>query len=86
MDFYKSKGIQKTSNPWYWEAGHFKHELGSLILAQVFWTTSQSAKLGNPIENPMNVENVIAKQRVLSAVYRQLHHQEFIELEKILVQ
>ncbi|MEY4719468.1 MAG: hypothetical protein RL563_2086 [Pseudomonadota bacterium] len=81
MDFFKSKGIQKTSNPWYWEAGHFKHELGSLILAQVFWTTSQSVKLGNPIK-PKECRECYCQTARVSSYLSATSHQEFIKLEK----
>jgi hypothetical protein len=77
------KGDKKTANPWYWEAGHYKQELGSQMLAQIFDRQFNEPSLGIPL-HPMNLETVITEQRALSRVYRQRHLQEVIDLEKLL--
>lgn len=36
---------RKTSTQWYWEAGHFKKELGDIILKRIFATKESSRKI-----------------------------------------
>ncbi|MGR8930556.1 MAG: hypothetical protein ACU836_07935 [Gammaproteobacteria bacterium] len=79
-----AKGDKKTTNPWYWEAGHYKKELGDLMLAQVFGQPVIEPRLGIRL-SPTNVKTVIAEQRTLAQAYQLSHQQEVNDLKKLAV-
>lgn len=43
-------GDRETSTKWYWEAGHFKKELGDIILEQIFRMRDSMSKIGGDID------------------------------------
>lgn len=63
------KDDRKTANPWYWEAGHFKRELGEQVLAQVLGGEPEKGDLGVRLDTT-NLETELAMQRDLAAAYR----------------
>jgi hypothetical protein len=42
-----AKGDRTTATKWYWEAGHFKGELGAIVLESVLSSSDGSVKSGN---------------------------------------
>lgn len=67
---------------WYWEAGHFKRELGDLILNRVFAEGGQFKDFGVLLTSE-NVDRQITAMRAQELLYRQNHVQEIEALEKI---
>lgn len=66
---------------WYWEAGHFKSELGSLILDRVLGQKAAPADFGLHL----NSANVAAQNLLVShqaTQYRATHPQELAELKR----
>lgn len=76
------KGDRKTANPWYWEAGHYKHELGGRMLDQVFGRQNDDRGIGILL-SPSNVETVIADQRSRALEYRLGNEKEVAELARL---
>lgn len=57
-------GDKKSSTRWYWEAGHFKQDLGDVMLQTMFADTGRSAKTVFGVQlTPMNVEQEIERIR-----------------------
>ena len=79
------KGDRRTRMHWYWEAGHFKRELGNRVLNRVFHQPLAMHGFG-VLLGPSNVEMQIDSLREQGAAYRQSHAQEVAELERIAAQ
>lgn len=77
-----ARGDRRTRMHGYWEAGHFKGELGGRVLARVFARPEAPAGFGVPL-GPDNIEAQIAAGRAQEARYRQDHAQEVMELERL---
>jgi len=77
-----ARGDRQSSMRWYWEAGHFKRELGDLVLDRVLDRPGNLQGFG-VLLNPGNVEGKIAADRVQERAYRLGHLQEVRALEKI---
>ncbi len=77
-----SKSDRQTKMRWYWEAGHFKRELGDLILARLFGhkevTTGFGVLLGTS-----NIEQQIAALQAQEVDYRRVFSSEIEELERV---
>lgn len=69
------KGDKKSTNPWYWEAGHFKRELGERVLAQVLSDKQNDNDIGILL-NGTNLDAELANQRTLADAYRAKHAPE----------
>lgn len=69
------KGDRKTTNPWYWEAGHFKRELGNRVLDQVLRGEPARSDLGVRLDTA-DLDAELAGQRELAAAYRSSHDTE----------
>lgn len=76
------KADKKTANSWYWEAGHYKRDLGNLMLDQVFGRQAKDSVLGTRL-TPMNVESVIAGQRVAALAYRRSNPGDVNDLARL---
>jgi hypothetical protein len=74
-----SKGDRKSTMRWYWEGGHFKRELGILILNRMLDRAVQPSEFG-VLLTPDNVNMQIMSVRVLEDKYRRTHTQEINEL------
>jgi hypothetical protein len=75
------KGDRRTRMRWYWEAGHFKRELGDLILARILG--SAGADPPGVLLGPSTIEQRIALVRTQEVEYRRTHSREVEELEDI---
>jgi hypothetical protein len=76
-----AQGDRKTTMQWYWEAGHFKSELGSLILDRVLGQKDTPTDFGLRI----NTANLAAQNMSVNkqaAQYRATYPQEVAELER----
>lgn len=76
------KGDRKTRMQWYWEAGHFKSELGDLVLDRVLGGTGSAAGFGVRLD-PGNIERQIARLRAQEADYRRTYSKDVDELAHI---
>jgi hypothetical protein len=66
------EGDRKTEMRWYWEAGHFKKELGDLVLDRAFGEALPAEAIDFGIDLvPATVETRIAECRVSLAAMRQ---------------
>jgi hypothetical protein len=65
-------GDRRSQTRWYWEAGHFKHELGDAMLRRMFGEGRADAVVaeGAPL-TPANVEQTNVRLRREQAWYRQ---------------
>lgn len=77
-----AKGDRQTKMRWYWEAGHFKSELGELVLNRVLNQPESLPGFGVRL-NSGNVEEQIALDRVQENAYRLSHLQDVTALEQI---
>lgn len=78
-----AKGDRKTKMRWYWEAGHFKSELGDLMVERMFGHGTQSADFG-VLLTPANVEAQIKAMKDQEERYRSTHTHEINELHELL--
>ena len=76
---------RRTTMRWYWEAGHFKRELGDLILNRIFAPTDAHDGFG-VLLNRANVDAQIATLNSQETANRHKHPQDVEELENIAVQ
>lgn len=67
---------------WYWEAGHFKRELGDMILNRIFARADEINDFGVLLTSD-NVDRQITAMRAQELTYRQNHAQDMEELETI---
>ncbi len=78
-----ARGDHRTRMRWYWEAGHFKRELGDLMLDRVFGRKNPVyADFGERL-TAASLESRLAALRAQEAEYRRSHRQEVAELEAI---
>lgn len=56
MESVPSKRDMQTQTKWYWEAGHFKKELGSVILGRMFSTRYSAEDAANPFGSVVTLE------------------------------
>ncbi|MGX2039839.1 hypothetical protein ACWJKU_06850 [Methylocaldum sp. MU1018] len=73
---------RRTAMRWYWEAGHFKRELGNLILDRVFATPDAIDGFGTLLR-PDNAEAQADLLRAQEADYRHSHPEDVEELESL---
>ncbi|MGA8148484.1 MAG: hypothetical protein WB870_13070 [Gallionellaceae bacterium] len=73
---------RSTVMRWYWEAGHFKRELGDMILNRIFARAGGNDHFGVRLTSD-NVDSQIAAMRAQETSYRQSHPQDMEELEAI---
>lgn len=73
------KGDRKTKMQFYWEAGHFKAELGDLVQDRVLGNANASLQFGVQL-SPGNVEQQIELIRAQEADYRQSHPRDIEDL------
>lgn len=66
---------------WYWEAGHFKRELGDKVLQRIFEPKASDNAFGLLLL-PENVESNIAAMRVMAADYRRSNARDIEALNK----
>ena len=85
MEAVPGKGDRWTTMRWYWEAGHFKHELGGLVLDRVLGRAQAVAPFGVLLK-PTNVEELITSVRAQEANYRHTHSPDIEDLERIAVE
>jgi hypothetical protein len=71
-----------TTMRWYWEAGHFKHELGDAMLNRIFTRTSAVNDFGTLLTSD-NVDKQIIDMRAKELTYRQNHAQDIEGLKMI---
>lgn len=74
-----AKGDKKAHMHWYWEAGHFKRELGDLMLTRIFGRSSAIDGFG-VLLNAANIEQQIASLKTQESTYRQSHAERLEEL------
>jgi hypothetical protein len=67
---------------WYWEAGHFKKELGDAMLARMLAAKSDSDGWGVRL-TPENVERVLERIRAERDKYMRSHREEVDEMRRI---
>jgi hypothetical protein len=82
MEAVPAAGDHRTRMQWYWEAGHYKHELGDLMLARVFGAPDAPADFGVLLDTN-NVEAVLASMRTGEADYRARFPDEVAGLERL---
>ena len=70
---------------WYWEAGHFKKELGDIVLERVLGNASGSADDGfGVVLTADNVEQHLAEQRESRRRYANTHPEDVREIETMI--
>ena len=82
MEPIPDQGDRRTTMRWYWEAGHFKNELGGMVLDRVFGRTAPVPGFGVALDRT-NLEQQIATVRAQEADYRQSHPGEVAALQRI---
>lgn len=75
-------GDRRTGMRWYWEAGHFKKELGDAMLARMLAAKSDSDGWGVRL-TPENVERVLERIRAERDNYMRSHREEVDEMRRI---
>jgi hypothetical protein len=80
-----AKGDRHAKMRWYWEAGHFKRELGDLVLTQVLDHKEAANGFGVTL-SPANIDAQILSLRAGETAYRQSHAQDVEALELITTQ
>lgn len=75
-------GNRRATMRWYWEGGHFKRELGDLILNRIFERHAAAVEFGILL-NSVNVDGQIAAVRGQEIAYRESHAKDVQELERI---
>lgn len=76
------KSDRKTTMRWYWEAGHFKRELGNLMLDRIFGGGEPVPGFGVLLDSA-NVETHMAAIRAQELAYRSNFPRDVEELEKM---
>ncbi len=56
------KGDRRSVTHWYWEAGHFKKELGDIVLSRIFSSDSNTDTLAD-FGTPLDAATLIANQQ-----------------------
>jgi hypothetical protein len=76
-----AQGDRRSSTRWYWESGHFKNALGSLMLQRMLNHTTQPVDLGVLLTSA-NLDTDITTLQSQALSYRSSHSQELAELER----
>lgn len=76
---------KKGGMRWYWEAGHFKSELGNLVLDRVFGRGNEFPEFGVLISSS-NIDQHIRLIQSQAIEYRRQHIDELNELERLAVE
>ena len=76
-----SRGDHRSKMRWYWEAGHFKSELGSLMLDRMLLQKGHPADFGVLLSRA-NVDAEIAAINAQELAYRTTHADEIDEIAK----
>ena len=76
------KGDHHDKMRWYWEAGHFKRDLGDLVLARIIGHTNSVPGFGVLLD-PGNVEGLIESIEKQEIAYRRNHENDVKDLERI---
>jgi len=76
------RGDRKATMKWYWEAGHFKRELGDLVLDRVLSAPGAPEGFGTLL-TPTNIESQLASVRKGEREYRSSHASEVNGLETL---
>lgn len=74
------QGDRRTRMHWYWEAGHYKRELGELMLKRIFGVANLEHPEFGVRLTKTNLESVIAASRQQAAAYRIEHATDVAEL------
>lgn len=74
-----AKGDRTSRMRYYWEAGHFKKELGDLMLSRMLSQSELPAEFGKLLTHS-NVEEQISLIKAQGSEYRKTHSQEIDEL------
>lgn len=74
------QGDRKTVTQWYWEAGHFKSELGDKILDRILGSSQANGSWGFLLTSA-TVDAHIAAIQIQEEAYRKSHSDEVNELE-----
>lgn len=77
-----AKGDRKTTMHWYWEAGHFKHELGNLMLDRIFGGSETVPGFGVLLD-AANVETHMAAIKTQELAYRKNFPRDVEALEQM---
>jgi hypothetical protein len=75
------RGDRQTRMRWYWEAGHFKHELGDVVLERILAGKETAAAFGAQL-TPSNVDSHIAAINARQIGYRRAFATEIEDLER----
>ena len=78
-------GDRRTAMQWYWEAGHFKRELGDKVLDRALGAAGADHEFGVLLD-PSNVEQQIATTRDQERAYRAGVPDEVAALEKLAIE
>jgi hypothetical protein len=77
---------RRSSVRWYWEAGHFKKELGDVVLDRVLGSkaevSSDSSDFG-VVLSPNNIEAHLESIRLARANYQREHKDEIVRLSRL---
>jgi hypothetical protein len=84
MEAVPPLGDLRTPVAWYWEAGHFKRELGDVILQEIYGPADAVARpaIGRPLSSA-TVDRLISDDARASAVYRAERVAEIAVLRRI---
>lgn len=77
-----AKGDRKSITRWYWEAGHFKAELGGLLLEKIFQRAPATTS-ANMLLTSKNVDESINQVRGYRTSYASMHPKEVEQLNAI---
>jgi hypothetical protein len=72
-------GDTQTQMRWFWEAGHFKRELGDRVLARILAPAPEDDHFGSRL-TPASVDAILARGHVAGQAYRSAHAQEIERL------
>ena len=73
-----------TATHWYWEAGHFKQELGDVMLQRMFAEPDRLADAAIGVKlTPENVEQEIQRIRQQRAWYRTTYGREALMIREL---
>lgn len=76
------QGDRRSVMQWYWEAGHFKRELGDLVLDQVLGSAPPNPEFGVRLDEA-NVEQRIAETQAQAARYSAEHPDVIAALQRL---
>lgn len=74
--------VRQEKMRWYWEAGHFKRELGDRVLNRVFDAAGQPPGFGILLR-PDNLDAQLSSDRIAEADYRHTHLEDVKALDEM---